>query len=385
MNKVEYKICKDGIWDTTVPGISFDENGISNYSRIQKNLMSAFPLGSDGENEWKDIISKIKKHKNKSGYDSIIGISGGTDSSYLLHLAKEYGLNPLAVNLDNGWNSVIAVSNIQKMTSALNIDLETYVIEYEEIKDIMRVYMLAGLPWIDVPTDLAIHSVLYKIANQEKIKFILLGSDFRSEGKQPMEWTYSDSKQLKYLHKKFGKIKLNTYPIMSIFKLAYLSLFKGIRSIPVYSYIPYQKKMAREYLIKNYGWQYYGEHHHENIFTKFAIGYWMYDKFNIDKRIITYSAQILSGEITREEALKKVEFPPYDQNDIEHDKEYVIKKLGFTKDEFNKLWNAENKNYKSYPSNITLIEKYSKILLPVVSKILGVKPKMFFEMEERKI
>ena len=153
--------------------------------------MNDYPQGSVGKKEWKEIVKKIKYRKNKkSKYDCIIGVSGGTDSCYLMMLAKKYKLNPLAVNLDNGWNSKIAVSNIKKVTESLNIDLETYVINYEEIKDLMCSYMRASLSWIDAPTDLAIRSVLYKIAQKEKIKYILVGNDFRSEGKQPTEWTY---------------------------------------------------------------------------------------------------------------------------------------------------------------------------------------------------
>ena len=169
------QICTKGIWDTTVPGITFDENGVSNYCKLQELLMYDFPRGEKEKRDWEKIVAKIKnKGKNKK-YDCIVGVSGGTDSSYLLHiLKKEYSINPLAVNLDNGWNSEIAVANIKKMTSALEVDLETYVIDYEEIKDLMRTYMKAGLPWIDFPTDIAIKSILYLTANKEKIKTFLL-------------------------------------------------------------------------------------------------------------------------------------------------------------------------------------------------------------------
>jgi asparagine synthetase B (glutamine-hydrolysing) len=212
--EVKSKVCKLGIWDETIPGVSFDNRGVSNYAKIQLKLMEDFPRGEIGEKQWQKIVLDIKKTTNNRKYNCIVGISGGTDSSYLLHiLVKKYGLKPLAVNLDNGWNSEIAVANIKTMTKSLGIDLETYVIDYEEIKDLMRCYMLAALPWIDAPTDLAIQAILYLTAQKENIKYIFLGNDFRSEGKQPTEWTYSDTKQLKYLHKKFGRVKLKTYPI----------------------------------------------------------------------------------------------------------------------------------------------------------------------------
>ena len=190
------KYCARGLWDETVPGITFDESGVSNYAKLYDRLVKEFPRGTKGIEDWSKLVSSIKNSGKNKAYDCIIGISGGTDSSYLLHLAKNEGLRPLAVNLDNGWSSDIAVKNIKTMTDALQIDLETYVIDYEEIKDLLRSYILAELPWIDTPTDLAIKSVLYKIAAREKIKYVMRGNDFRSEGSQPNEWTYGDGKQL---------------------------------------------------------------------------------------------------------------------------------------------------------------------------------------------
>ncbi len=378
------KICKIGVWDETIPGIKFDDKGVSNYANIQIKLMEDFPRGEKGKKDWIKIVDNIKKTNKNNKYDCIVGVSGGTDSSYLLHLLKkEYGLNPLAVHLDNGWDSEIAVTNIKKMTEKLNIDLETYVIDYEEIKDLMRCYILACLPWIDAPTDLAIQAILYKIAKRENIKFIFIGNDFRSEGKQPTEWTYSDFRQLKYLHKKFGKTRLDSYPILSLIELFYLGYIKNIKLIPVYNYIDYSKKNAREFLKINYDWKYYGEHHHENLFTKFAIGYWQYFKFNIDKRKITYSAQILSGEISREEALKIIEKPPYGEDEILRDKMYILNKIGLSYDEFEKIWKSPNKTFLDYPSYYNIFRNFYKYLWPIFAKIFPVKPKIFYEIEER--
>ena len=374
---------KEGLWDESVPGIKFNANGVSNYAQIQKNLMADYPINDIGKSKWKNILKSIKSNGSNKKYDCIIGVSGGTDSSFLLHLAKENGLNPLAVHLDNGFNSEIAVNNIHKITKALNIDLKTHVVIYEEMKDILRSYMIAGLPWIDNPTDQAIFNVLYKIASKEKIKYILIGDDFRSEGKQPTEWTYSDQKQLNYIHKKFGKVKLKTYPKLSFYGKYWLGLVKKIKMISPFYYIDYNKKEAQQLLINKYNWEYYGEHHHENLFTKWAISYWMYEKFGMDKRKITYSAQVLNQKMLREEAVSIINNKPYDPSKIEEEINYVLKKLDLTREEYTKIWNSPNSSFKDYPSNYKTIIKYAKLLEPILSLVLTTKPKMFYEMKER--
>ena len=339
------KICSKGIWNETVPGITFDSDGISNYYYLQKTLEKNFPRGYKGKVIWDGYVNEIKTKGRKNKYDCIIGVSGGIDSSYLLHLAKNvYGLRPLAVNLDNGWNSDIAVKNIQKMTKVLDIDLETYVINYEEIKDLLRAYMRASLPWIDIPTDRAIKGALYKIASRVNTKFILRGNDFRSEGKQPHEWTTSDHKQLIHIYDKFGNgVKLKTYPFLRNFDIFYYGYIKKIKEIRTFYFIDYQKQKAKELLMKEYDWQDYGGHHHENIFTKFAMSYWLPRKFGIDKRLINLSAQIVSGAITREQALEKISKPFESEQKLEDMKNYVLKKLQITHDEFRAIWELPNK------------------------------------------
>ena len=384
MPQKEYTICTRGIWDSTVPGITFDANGVSNYARMFDKLVESYPRGEVGRKKWEQLIEKIKEAGKGKKYNCIIGVSGGTDSSYLMHLAKnEYGLKPLAVNLDNGWNSDTAVKNIKKVTNALSIDLETYVIDYEEIKDLLRAYMQASLPWIDIPTDIAIKAVLYKVASREGIKYILRGNDFRSEGTQPREWTYGDGRQLLYIHKKYGSVKLKTFPNYTIFKLIYYGYVKGIKSIYPFYYLDYSKKHVQEILKEKYGWEYYGGHHHENLFTKYAISYWLLKKFNIDKRKITYSAQILSGEISRLEALKMIGQPPYDINLMEKDKNYVLKKLDLTFDEFKTFYEKQNKSFEDYPSYFPMIKKFVKFSKPIMGLFFPHIPMVFFQLEMR--
>ena len=381
--KTKIEVCTRGIWDSTVPGITFDKDGVSNYARMFDRLCQAYPSGKKGRDEWELIVDKIKRDGNEKPYDCIIGVSGGTDSCYLLYLAKESGLRPLAVNLDNGWSGDVAVRNIKKVTQKLNIDLETYVINYEEVKCVLRAYLRASLPWVDSPTDLAIKAVLYKIARREGIKYILNGSDFRSEGKQPTEWTYSDAKQMLFLVNKYEHRKLVTYPYYTLFSLFYYGYILKIKMYRPYYYLDYQKKTAQDFLAKNFGWEYYGGHHHENLFTKFTIAYWLPQKFGIDKRIITLSAQILSGEITRETALSMIKNDAYQPDQFKIDREFVLKKLDLDNDQFTKLFLAPNKYYFDYPSYMPLIKKYNRIFSTLISRVLPFKPSILFENETR--
>ncbi len=377
------KTCNTGIWNESVPGFRLDENGVSNYAKIQQNLMNDFPQSDIGKAQWSKILHSIQVLGKGKKYDCIIGVSGGTDSSYLLHLAKAWGLRPLAVNLDNGWSSDIAVKNIKTMTATLGIDLETYVVDYEEMKDILRAYMRAGLPWIDNPTDQAIQAILYRYARREGIRAILMGTDFRSEGKQPTEWTYSDYRQLRSIHRKFGNGKRRTYPSNPLWSVFYSGYIRKIKIYSPFNYLEYSKQAARVLLENKYNWQYYGEHHHENLFTKWVIGYWMYEKFGIDKRIITYSAQILNGAITREEALQICSKKPYNPDTIKGDTEYVIKKLDVSSEEFSTIWQQPNAGFADYPSFYFVIRRFARILQPIVKLILPVKPKLFYELEQR--
>jgi N-acetyl sugar amidotransferase len=377
-------ICAKGVWDETIPGISFDENGISNYYWLMEKLMEAYPSGKAGEEIWKKLIQKIKSSGKKKKYDCVVGVSGGTDSSYLLWIAKENGLRPLAVNLDNGWNSDISVKNIKKMTQALDIDLETYVIDYEEIKDLNRCYMKASLPWVDIPTDLAIKAVLYKIAVREGVKYILRGNDFRSEGTQPREWTYGDGKQLKYIHRKFGNVRLKTFPNYNLSDLIYYSLVKNIKSIYPFYYLSYSKQHAQKFLQEKFKWEYYDGHHYENLFTRFVISYWLYEKFGIDKRKITLSAQVVTGAISREEALRILQDKPYNESEKDKLIAYVIKKLDFDLSEFDSLMKLAPKSFLDYPSNYKLIDESGYISKLIFSKVFIHRPQSLFQAEMRK-
>jgi N-acetyl sugar amidotransferase len=376
------KICTLGVWDSSIPLITFDENGVSNYAKIQLKLMETYPRGKQGEDEWEKIVADAKQKRRKK-YDCIVGVSGGVDSSYLLYLIKyKYGLNPLAVTLDNGWNTGISVENIKKITAALGVDLETYVINYEEITDLLRAYMYAGLPWIDMATDMAIKSVMFKYALTEKVKYVFRGNDFRSEGKQPREWTYGDTRQMNYIHKKFGRIAhLKTFPYLPYRKIIYAGFVKGVKEIRPYYYLDYTKNEAGKFLEKQFGWQYYGGHHHENSFTKYTMSVWLPEKFGIDKRKINLSAQVLSGSITREEALKQLAAPALGPKEKEVLTEYVIKKLDLTKEEYDKIMTTPCRSYHDYPNFEKLLFFLLSWMKPFIKLVYRQAPMTFIEME----
>lgn len=369
------KICLKGIWDESVEGISFDDAGVSNYCLLQEKMMQDYPRGEKGKKDWLALVDKIKASTSNKHYNCLIGVSGGVDSSYLLHLAREYGLKPLAVHLDNGFNSEISVSNIQKITDTLHIDLKTHVINYEEIKDLLRSYMKASMPWIDAPTDLAIKATMYRIALKENIKYIIRGNDFRSEGKQPKGWTYSDTRQLKYIHKHFGSgITLKTYPMLPFSRIVYAGLIRKIKDVRPFYYLEYSKQEAKKMLMHTYDWKDYGGHHHENLFTKFAMACWLPGKFGIDKRKISLSAQVLSGAITRREALEQVSLPFDTAENLEALKAYVLKKLDLGTEDFQRIMDSENKNYASYPSDYNRVYNNIKYFKWLIKLIYDFKP-----------
>ena len=372
-----------GLWDSTIPGIQFDENGVSNYAVLQKKLTNDFPRGSQGKAAWENLVSTIKKDGEKREYDCILGLSGGTDSSFLAHFAVQSGLNVLAVNVDNGFNSHVSLKNIKKITEKLNIDLYTYVVNYEEMKDLLRCYMMGGLPWVDYPSDKAIKSSLFRIANKMNIKYVISGTDFRTEGMQPKEWSYSDSKQLKYLHNKYGQNKLKSYPNLGSVMLAYYSRIKGIKKVLPFNYIEYNKTEAQKYLQHEYDWEYYGGHHHENSFTKYSIAHWLPNKFGIDKRKITLSAQIIGGEITRDEAISKLALPPISFKEISVLENYVIKKLDLSKSIYKTIWNEPNKYYYDYPNDYEIIVRFKPLIEKLFSKTFTSRPKSFYQIEMR--
>lgn len=377
-------ICKKCVLDETVPDIEFNEGGVCNYCELHAKLSEAFPNDERGKKALEKIFEKLKKQGEGQKYDCIVGISGGVDSTYLIHLVKSYGLRPLAVHVDNGWNSEISISNVKNSIKKLNVDLVTYVIDWNEMKDVLRSFMKASYAWADGPTDIALVSVLYRVAKENGVKNILVGNNFRTEGRQPTEWTHIDARTINSIHKKFGNLKkLKSFPNLTILDLFKYEFLYGIKIVKPLYYIDYDKEEAKKLVTKEYGWKDYGGHHHESIFSRFIIGYWLPQKFDIDKRKITFSAQIRSGFRDRKQALEELKELPYDKNKMEEDRAYVIKKLGLSGKEFNEIMKSPNTTYKDYPSYMGIYDFVGKYL-KFIYKIFGIKPMMAFELPKYK-
>ncbi len=353
----DYQICKRCIMDSSTP-IKFDENGICNYCHEYDEKIKARVLkGEAGRKKIEDIIAEIKEKGKNKKYDCIVGVSGGVDSTYLAYLAKKWGLKPLAVHLDNGWNTKKATQNIARFLKKLNIDLYTYVIDWEEFKDLQLSFFKASVLDIEVVTDQAIKAALYQTAGKFNIKYILSGVNLVTEGIMPRQWGHykGDYINLLDIHKSFGNVKLKTYPILTLSQRFYYQIVKNIKMIEVLNYVDYNREEAKAIIIKELGWEDYKHKHHESMFTRFFQAYILPKKFKIDKRRPHLSALICAGEITREEAIKEMENPPYSEEEMKIDKEYIIKKLGLTEEEFDNIMALPPKKHSDYKSGLKLL------------------------------
>jgi len=347
-------ICTRCILDTTVSDIWFDSKGVCKYCYIHDNIGETHPLGIEGQEKLELIIKKIKRKGKNKKYDCVVGVSGGRDSTYTLLTAIKYGLRPLAVHFDNGWNTDISVENINNARKKLKFDLITITANREEFMDLQLAFLESSTPDADIPEDYAIYSVLYYTANKHRIKYILNGHSFRTEGTSPISWSYMDPLYIRSVHKKFGKIKsISSFPHMTVFKLLYYTFIKRIKDVRLLELLEYPKNEIDKVLETELGWKYYGGHHHENHLTRFFQSYYLPQKFNIDKRKTELSAMIRSHQISRESALDEIGTHPYsyDENDVD----YVITKLGLTKDDFNKIKEAPIKSHDDYKTLLPLI------------------------------
>ena len=348
--------------DSTAPEIEFDENGVCTFCHYYENfIVKDLHSNKDGQKRLAKLISEIKEKGKNQQYDCLIGISGGVDSSYVAYLIKKvYGLRALAIHLDNGWNTELSVKNVEQIVKQLEIDLQTYVINWNEFKDIQISFLKSSISNIEIPTDHAIWATLIRTASKMKISYIIAGNNIVTESIMPQSWLYGskDSKLIKSIHRKFGKVKIKTYPSLSTINYVYYLLIKGIRWIPILNYVPYIKSDAKELLMNELGWRDYGGKHYESVFTRFFHAYYLPEKFGYDLRKPYLSALICSGQITRNEALEEIVKPPATKDLIDQDREYVIKKLGLSVEEFNQIMKAPNKTYKDYPNNEKIWQRF---------------------------
>ena len=354
-------MCSNCILDSEIPNIEFDDKGVCNYCHLLQKLDKDSPVRELNDKYFQKKINQIKYAGKNKKYDCIIGVSGGVDSTYVLYLAVKLGLRPLAVHCDNGWNSELAVSNIKNMLNILNIDLYTYVINWNEFKELQKAFFKASVPDIETLTDNANSKVLYQTASKHNIKYIIKGNNFRTEGIIPRGWTYFDKKYFNYIRKKFSNVRVKNYPLMTLFHHIYYRKFKRIEFFKILNHVDYNKKNIVSLIENELNWRNYGGKHFESIFTRFFQSYILLDKFNIDKRKVHLSALICSKQLTREEALNEIKKPPYPKDLIKEDIKYICKKWGMNEKEFHEIFKYKPKTFKDYPNQFLLISLIKKI------------------------
>ena len=368
MESKQYQICSNCIMDNSDSEISFDQNLVCDHCRTFKEKI---------EPNWKaklldrkylnDLIKDIKKKSRNKEYDCIIGMSGGIDSSYLVYLAvEEMGLNPLVFHVDAGWNSQIAVNNIEKIIDNLKLDLFTEVINWKEMRDLQLSFFKSGVPHIDAPQDHAFFATMYKFASKYNIKYILTGGNYSTECiRNPKEWMYyqSDLKQLKDIQSKYGSVKLKTFPTTSIlWHKVWLPYVKKIKLVRPLDYFIYDKKKAMDLLSKKFSWQPYPQKHFESRFTKFYESYWLPKRFGYDVRKVQLSSLILTKQITRKEALEEIKKSPYNEEEINNEIQFVANKLEISVKELNSYLELPKRTYKDFDNQDIIYKFGNKVL-----------------------
>jgi N-acetyl sugar amidotransferase len=366
----EFKECTKCILNTQdYPDIKFDEQGVCDICHTYEDLASRTILrGEAGNKALTDLIAEIKEYGKGKEYDCLIGVSGGVDSSYLAYLTREWGLRPLVIHVDNGWNTELAVSNIEKLLNTLNYDLYTYVIDWEEMRDLQLSFMKANVLDIDLPFDNAFMAILYRLAAKHNIKHILSGHNTATEGYLPPNFTHNklDSINIRDIHKKFGTVKLKTFPVIGRLQQQY---YEKVRQINIYTplnWMEYNKADAKKLIIDKMQWRDYGGKHYENIFTRFYQGHILYKKFHVDKRKSHLSTLICSGQITKAEAEAEIQKPVYPDNSLlQLDTEFFLKKMNMSPAEFDRYIHAApipHTHYRSYENIINNIRPYYRMI-----------------------
>jgi N-acetyl sugar amidotransferase len=362
----KYRQCTVSVMDNIAdPDITFDEKGICNYYYEYLAAEAKYCLrGEEGKLKLTEIAEQLKAAGNKKRYNCIIGLSGGADSTYLALLAKRLGLRPLLVHFDYGWNSELAVQNIENATKILGFDLYTYVMDWPEFKELQRSYFKASVLDLDVPADHMIFGALFKTAVKFDVKYLLSGNNVWTEYTLPKKWNYNkfDLINLKDIHYTFSKVPLAKLPALGVWHYAYYQLIRKIESVQLLNFIEYDKEQIKSEIARELNWRDYGGKHHESIFTRFYQGYILPTKFQIDKRKAHLSNLIFAGQLTKKDALKELENSPYDENLQLQDKEYVAKKLGFLNCEFDQLLKLPNRRHDEFKTDTSSRAFYFKVM-----------------------
>lgn len=350
----EYRQCERCVMDTTDPDILFNKEGVCNHCTEFINVRAQYKYkGGETDREFKALIELIKKEGKGKKYDCVVGLSGGIDSSYVAYIAKQHGLRILGVHMDNGWNSEEAVKNIKNIAVILGIDYESYVLDWEDFREIQLAFLKASVPEADTPTDIAILSSLHRVAAKYGVKNIISGGNFATEGILPKKWHYNakDLTYFSYIHKKFGKGNIKKFPTFGFKSEMYYKFVRGIKMVYLLNFVPYNKDEAIKVLEDKLDWKNYGGKHYESKYTGFIQSYYLVKKFNLDYRKATLSSQICTGTITRNEAIEILKTPSYNSQCVEKEMAYIAKKLKITIDEFKSILDKEPHWYDDYPND----------------------------------
>ncbi len=367
-DETPYRQCSLSVMDTIAdPDITFDEKGICNYYYEYQKAAATLPqTEEERQRQLREVVEKIKVAGKGKPYDCIMGLSGGVDSTYVAWIAHQYGLRPLAVHFDNGWDIEIAKRNIEETVRALNLNLTTITMDAEEFRDLQLAYLKASVVDIEAISDHAIFASLYLLAGEKNIKYVLSGTNIQTEQTMPRMWNFlkSDHRNIIAIHKTFGKIPLRTYPFMDAKVKRYYMGVKGIEKISILHFVPYVKKEVKELITRELGWQDYGNKHGESIFTRFYQQYILPEKFHIDKRKCHLSDLIFSGQMTKEEALKELARPVYDPVQFEEDYKTVLAKLRLSDNEFQEIMKIPPRSHYDFDYEMPVDKRYP-VLKPV--------------------
>ena len=377
MKKKDCKECTNCIMDSgDDPEITFNKNGICNHCTEFKKEWEKYPIGTAKRlAELENKIEEIKRNGKGKKYDCLIGLSGGVDSTYVALLVKKYGLRPLVVHLDNGWNSEIAVQNIHNIISKLGFDLYTIVINWEEFKDLQLSFLKASVVDLELTSDHAIFSTMFNLAHKYKVDYIISGFNLATEGILPAAWRWDkmDWLNIKDIHKKFGKKKLKTFPHLDFYKKFYYEFFKKIKTIQILNYIDYDKDKVKIEIAEKLNWKDYGGKHFESIITRFYQGYILPEKFGIDKRKAHLASMIAMGTISKEQALNELKKPIYEESQYKSDREFVLKKFGLSDAEFDKIMKLPIKLHTDYKNYRNREYHYHEQFFNKLNKTIGRK------------